>query len=62
MDILDIPLQAVRFMNTLVRSYASTRVFWAELTIGWSPPPFPEDPRLCGGMVEFKFLSFSQGP
>lgn len=59
---LDIPVQVMRFMNILVRSYARTRVYWAGVTMGWSPPPFPEDPRLCGGMVEFKFLSFSQGP
>lgn len=58
----DIPDRAVRFMITLVRSYASTRTFWANLTLGTSPPPVPEDPKVCAGTVEFKFLSFSQGP
>ncbi|KAG6362406.1 hypothetical protein INS49_010636 [Diaporthe citri] len=57
----DVPDRAVRFMDTLVRSYARKRVRWTYLTSGTSPPPVPEDPKVCDGMVEFKFLSFSQG-
>lgn len=55
----DVPTDAVHFMDTVVFSYTDTRVFWTNLTMGTSPPPLPEDPRVCDGMVEFKFLSFS---
>lgn len=58
---MDIPERAVRFMNTLVRSYTRERAYETSLTQGTSPPPAPEDPRVCNGTVEFKFLSFSQG-
>lgn len=55
----NVPDRAVRFMNTLLRAYAGTRAFWANQTFGLSPPHVPEDPKVCDGTVEFKFLSFS---
>lgn len=60
-DVMDIPDRAVRFMNTLVRSYTRERAYCTSLTGGTNPPPVPEDPRVGNGTVEFKFLSFSQG-
>ncbi|KAK7702874.1 hypothetical protein SLS64_009485 [Diaporthe eres] len=61
-DMMGVSDRDVRFMNTVVKSYARTRVRWADMTSGVSPPAFPEDPRVCGGMVEFKFLSYALGP
>lgn len=57
-----VPPEALRFMRIVVQSYADTRVFWTNLTMGIRPPALPQDPILCGGMVEFKFLSFSMDP
>lgn len=54
-----VPRDDLRFMMTVARCYADTRVFWTNLTMGADPPSIPQDPILCGGVVEFKFLSFS---
>lgn len=58
----DIPAQPLSFMHALVSSYAKTRVFWTNNTAGTDPPPLPVEPRICGGTVEFKFLSYAVGP
>lgn len=55
----EVPAYATYFMDKVVFSYTDTRVFWTNLTIGTSPPTLPQDPIICGGMVEFKFLSFN---
>lgn len=57
-----VPLDAAEFMTTVVRSYAKTRVLWTNVTGGAIPPAIPKNPVLCGGMVEFKFLSFGLDP
>lgn len=58
----DIPADAEVFMYNVALSYANTRVFWTNWTMGTSPPHIPQNPILCGGLVEFKFLSFSLDP
>lgn len=58
----DIPAQPLSFMHLLLSSYARTRVMWTNLTAGEDPPPIPADPRVCGGIVEFKFLSHAVDP
>lgn len=53
----DVPARAVSLMKTVARSYMETRAEWPATEMGVFPH-IPKQPMICGGMVEFKFLSY----
>lgn len=58
----DIPEQALEFMDSVAITHEVIRKRLVEESMGSGPTLFPRDPVLCGGFVEFKFLSYSLDP
>ena len=57
----NVPERALRLLNTMVDSFMDSRVEALVRTNG-AFPAVPRQPQICGGMIEFKFLSYELDP
>jgi hypothetical protein len=60
-DASAVPPQALRFMETMMQCLMAVRAKCARVMIG-SLPAVPNQPKICGGLIEFRVLSYHHGP